>query len=246
MIAMAFGKEGMTAREEGFTLVELLVALTLFGVLTTMLFMEFRLGIRSADKVTEAIDKSSTLPILHDFLRAQLAAAQPIVRNGSSEEILWFDGQAEKVEFIGMPPNALSGVLSGGGLQRFSIELLKAGGPPSVGSGPSVGGAPRDGGRRLVLRRRLYQGKQFKAEGDYDEPLVLLADVASFQFGYFGAADPARAPAWQDTWREMPRLPSLIRLRLALVDGRQMPDLVVALRLAEGAGPRPFSQNISR
>jgi general secretion pathway protein J len=222
------------AREHGFTLVELLVALTLFGVLMTMLFMEFRLGIRSADKVTEAIDKSSTLPILHDFLRAQLAAAQPIVKDGASDEILWFDGQSEKVDFIGIPPNALSGALSGGGLQRFSIELLKA------------GGGPRDRGRHLVLRRRLYQGKQFKAEGDYDEPLVLLADVASLQLGYFGAADPARAPAWQDTWREMPRLPSLIRLRLTLADGRQAPDLVVALRLAEGAGPPPFSQNIPR
>jgi general secretion pathway protein J len=221
-------------REHGFTLLELLVALTLFGVLMTMLFMEFRLGIRSADKVTEAIDKSSTLPILHDFLRAQLAAAQPIVKDGSSEEILWFDGQPEKVELIGIPPNALSGALSGGGLQRFSIELIKA------------GGGPRDGGRHLVLRRRLYQGKQFNAEGDYDEPLVLLADVSSLELGYFGTADPARAPAWQDTWREMPRLPSLIRLRLALADGRQAPELVVALRLAEGPSAPPFAQNTPR
>jgi general secretion pathway protein J len=221
------------AREQGFTLVELLVALTLFGVLMTMLFMEFRLGIRSAEKATEVIDKSSTLPILHDFLRAQLAAAQPIVKDGSSEKILWFDGQSEKVDFIGMPPNALSGVLSGGGLQRFSIELLK------------VSGGPRDAGRHLVLRRRLYQGKQFKAEGDYDEPIVLLAGVASLQLAYFGAAEPARAPVWQNTWREMARLPSLIRLRLVLADGRHTPELVVALRLADEASPPPFA-NIPR
>jgi general secretion pathway protein J len=221
------------AKEQGFTLVELLVALTLFGVLMTMLFMEFRLGIRSAEKATEVIDKSSTLPILHDFLRAQLAAAQPIVKDGSSEKILWFDGQSEKVDFIGMPPNALSGVLSGGGLQRFSIELLKA------------GGGPRDAGRHLVLRRRLYQGKQFKAEGDYDEPIVLLAGVASLQLAYFGAAEPARTPVWQNTWREMARLPSLIRLRLVLADGRHTPDLVVALRLADEASPPPFA-NIPR
>ncbi len=220
----------VNAREEGFTLVELLVALTLFGVLMTMLFMEFRLGIRSADKVAEAIDKSSTLPILHDFLRAQLAAAQPIVRDGSSEGILSFDGQSEKVDFIGVSPDALPS----GGLQRFSIELLKA------------GGGARDGGRRLALRRRLYQGKQFRAEGDYDEPLVLLADVASLQLGYFGAADPVRPPLWQATWREMPRLPSLIRMRLVLADGRHAPDLVVALRLVEEASPPPFARNIPR
>jgi hypothetical protein len=196
--------------------------------------MEFRLGIRSADKVTEAIDKSATLPILHDFLRAQLAAVQPIVKNGSSEEILWFDGQSEKVDFIGIPPNALSGALSGGGLQRFSIELLKA------------GGGPRDRGRHLVLRRRLYQGKQFNAEGDYDEPLVLLDGISSLQFDYFGTADPARAPLWQDAWSEMPHFPLLIRLRLVLADGRHPPDFVVALRLPEEANPSPFARNISR
>jgi general secretion pathway protein J len=222
------------AREHGFTLVELLIALTLFGVLMTMLFMEFRLGIRSADKVTEAIDKSSTLPILQDFLRAQLAAAQPIVKDGSSEKILWFDGQSERVDFIGMPPNALSGALSGGGLQRFSVELLKA------------GSGRRDEGRRLVLRRRLYQGKQVKAEGDYDEPIVLLAGVASLQLSYFGAADPARAPLWQDIWREMPRLPLLVRLHLDFADGHHAPDLVVALRLADEANSPPFAQNLPR
>jgi general secretion pathway protein J len=240
MASMKPRKQGMTAREEGFTLVELLVALTLFGILTTMLFMGFRLGIRSADKVTEAIDKSSTLPILHDFFRAQLAAARPIVKDGSGEEILWFDGQPEKIAFIGPPPDALSGALSGGGLQRFSIELLK------TGDEPSVGGRAHDGGWRLVLRRRLYQGKQFQAEGDYEGPVELIAGVASLEWGYFGTVDSARPPLWQNSWREMTRLPSLVRLRLVLLDGRHLPDLVVALRLAVEASPQPFAQNTRR
>jgi general secretion pathway protein J len=206
-------------REHGFTLIELLIALTLFGILTTMLFMGFRLGIRSANKVAESIDKSSTLPILHDFLRAQFASAQPIVRDGSSEKIILFDGRPDSVYFVGTPPDALS---AGGGLQRFSIELNKDG-----------------DGRRIVLRRRLYQGKQSKAEERDDEPLLLLADVASLQFGYFGTSEPLRGPEWQGNWREMTRLPSLIRVRIEFADGRQAPDLVVALRLAEN--PEPFS-----
>jgi general secretion pathway protein J len=219
----------MNSRETGFTLIELLVALTLFGVLMTMLFMEFRVGIRSAEKVTEAIGKSTTLPTLQDFLRTEFAAARPVVKDGSIDGILSFDGGPEKLEFIGTPPGALSGALSGGGLQRIAIELLKTG-----------------GGRRLVLRRRLYQGKQSKVEGSYDEPLVLLDDVASLQLGYFGTTDPVRAPLWQDTWRDMLRLPSLVRLRLVLADGRQPPDLVVALRLVDQAKQPRFAQDLSR
>src|SRR5882672_9145223 len=163
-------------REQGFTLIELLIALTLFGVLTVMLFMGFRIGIRSADKVTETIDKSSALPIVHDFFRTQLAAAQPVLRDGSGEDVIWFNGRPDGVEFVGTPPDALSE----GGLQRISIELL----------------SDRDG-RRIVLGRRIYQGKQFQAEEPYAEPLALLADVASLQISYYGADTTAHKSQWQ-------------------------------------------------
>lgn len=206
----------MRAREHGFTLIELLIALTLFGILTTMLFMGLRIGIRSAETVTATIDKSSTLPILHDFLRAQLAAARPVLRDGPGQETIRFDGRPDGVDFVGTPPDALSA----GGLQRFAIELVKDA-----------------DGRRIILRRGLYQGKQSQFEEPYAEPLELLADVASFQINYFGTGAGARRPQWQDTWREMTHLPSLIRVRITLADGHPLPDLIVAVRLSDDPGP---------
>jgi len=211
--------EGLVRRrEQGFTLVELLIAMTLFSILMVMLFMGFRIGIQSSDKVTQSIDKSSTLPIVHDFLRAQLAAARPILQDRPGKAIVWFDGRQDGVEFIGAPPDALSS----GGLQRFLIELTK----------------DRDGGR-IVLRYALYQGKQSPAKESYSEPLVLLADVAAFQISYFGTDVTARKPQWQDTWHEMAHLPSLIRIRITPVDGHYMPDLVVAVRLSDDSGSEP-------
>jgi general secretion pathway protein J len=213
------------AREGGFTLIELLIALTLFGILTTMLFMGLRIGIRSADTVTATIDKSSTLPILHDFLRAQLAAAQPVLRGDPGKESIWFDGRPDGIDFIGTPPDALSA----GGLQQFSIGLAKDG-----------------GGRRIVLRRALYQGKQSQPEAPDAEPLELLADVASFQINYFGTGAGGRTPQWQDTWREMTRLPSLIRVRITLADNRPVPDLIVAVRLSDDSTPEQILQPNAR
>jgi general secretion pathway protein J len=202
-------------REQGFTLVELLIAMTLFGVLMVMLFMGFRIGIQSSDKVTQSIDKSSTLPIVHDFLRSQLAAARPVLQDRPGKTIVWFDGRSDGVDFVGAPPDALSS----GGLQRFSIELAK----------------DRDG-RRIVLRYALYQGKQSEAKESYSEPLVLLADVASFHISYFGTDATARRPQWQDTWHEMAHLPSLVRLRITFADGHYVPDLIVAVRLSDDSG----------
>jgi general secretion pathway protein J len=206
------------AREQGFTLVELLIAMTLFGVLMVVLFMGFRIGIQSSDKVTQSIDKSSTLPIVHDFFRAQLAAAQPVLQDRQGKTIVWFDGRSDGVDFVGPPPDALAT----GGLQRFSIGFDQG----------------RDG-RRIVLRHVLYQGKQSPAEGSYSEPLVLLADVASLRISYFGTDVQARRSQWQDTWHEMAHLPSLIRIQIAFADGRYVPDLVVAVRLSDDPGPEP-------
>jgi general secretion pathway protein J len=207
------------AREKGFTLIELLIALTLFGVLMVMLFMGFRIGIQSSSQVAQTIDKSSTLPILYDFFRTELSAAQPILEERPGKTIVWFDGRPDAVYFIGSPPDALSA----GGLQRFSIELQK----------------DRDG-RRLVLRHALYEGKQSPAKESYSEPLVLLDDVTSFRISYFGTDVQARRSQWQDSWREMPRLPSLIRIQITLADGYYVPDLVVAVRLSDDPGPEPI------
>jgi general secretion pathway protein J len=205
-------------REQGFTLVELLIAMTLFGILMVMLFMGFRIGIQSSDKVAQSIDKSSALPIVHDFLRTQLAAARPVLQDRPGKTIVWFDGRPDGVEFVGAPPDALST----GGLQRFLIELVK----------------DRDG-RQIVLRHSLYQGKQSDPKDPYSEPLVLLTDVDSLQISYFGTDTAARKPQWQNAWHDMAHLPSLIRLRITFADGRYVPDLDVAVRLTDDSGPEP-------
>lgn len=59
-------------------------------------------------------------------------------------------------------------------------------------------------------------------------PVQLLTGVRSADFAYFGAAPPDNERRWRDGWRQQPRLPELVRVRLEFAPGdtRDWPDLV--------------------
>ena len=63
-------------------------------------------------------------------------------------------------------------------------------------------------------------------------PSVLMDGVQSVAFSYYGRYAPNRPLAWGERWQDRRTLPQLIRLRITLVGGRQLPDLIVAPRPA--------------
>lgn len=60
------------------------------------------------------------------------------------------------------------------------------------------------------------------------EPERLLGGVRAAEFAYFGAAAPDDERRWRTTWRDQPRLPELVRVRLTFAPGdrRVWPDLI--------------------
>jgi general secretion pathway protein J len=198
----------MDRGQNGFTLVELLISVTLVALLMTLLFGGFRLGLRAQERVSSGGDRATQLASIHGFLREQLADARPIALEGEggSTAIVRFDGGDDALEFLSHPMAALRV----GGLQRLSLRLVN--------------------GNALVFRWSLDTGDE--RWSDEAREILLLSRVARAAFDYYGAAEPGREPAWTDMWRAMPHLPSLVRLRVVFEDGRRMPDLVVAPRLA--------------
>ena len=64
-------------RQQGFTLLELLIALTLLGLILVLLFGGLRLGVRSWDASQQQIDTLNSLRSLESFLRREMSVAQP-------------------------------------------------------------------------------------------------------------------------------------------------------------------------
>ena len=201
---------------EGFTLLELLVAVSLVALLSVLLFGGLRIGLRSADAVDRRVDRSAQIALAYDFMQNELADARPLpTQPGALRSPIDFAGEPDGLSFVAVPPDDVAL----GGFQLFQVALQ--------GQGQN---------RRLVVSWKQVE-RGATAEPTMVQPSILLDGVTSVEFAYFGAVDRNRPPEWQDHWTDMLTLPQLVRLRIAMADHWRAPDLIVAPRLAGPAAP---------
>jgi general secretion pathway protein J len=198
----------------GFSLLEALIATSLLALLSLLLLGGVQLGTRVMDTGSQRAERGAALTVAYDFLRSQLEQAQPVARTGQSaaDAPIAFDGGRDGVAFVAIaaPYRTL------GGYQHLSIN------------------AERQGHAMRVLA--TWQDYDPTAASAYEpRSKVLLEQLRDADFAYFGATADNEAPTWHPEWRDRTRLPALVMLRVVQADGTRVPNLVVALRLAEPA-----------
>lgn len=201
-------------RARGFTLLELLVAITLFGLIALMLLAGLRFGTRAWEAGVAGAEQAAEVQLAQSFLRRELSQARaPDGRQGPEGPA--FEGTREAVHFIAPLPDHV-GV---SGLYRLSVY---------------VAGEP--GEKRLMASWRLVRRDEDAepTEAESGETL-LLERIADAEFSYLGREEGAPRD-WQDSWQDEEGLPALVRVRVEFdEDDRTWPDLVVAPRIARGA-----------
>ena len=168
--------------ERGFTLLEILVAVTLLGLLMAALFGGVRLGVRAWEASETRLDDDARLTAVQDFLRARLTEAYPSATSvAGAETAPAFRGEPDRLSFVTLMPEHL-----GAGIDRMLLALTATSG----GSDLSVEWWPAE------------LGDDPAAASDVLHDRVLLAHVAELHLAYFGPRAPDQPPAWSEVWSQ--------------------------------------------
>jgi general secretion pathway protein J len=209
----------MRTRERGFTLIEMVVALVLLGTMMVLLYDGLTFALRSWDAGDANGRRTADRRIGENFLRREVTEVFPMRWKDPVQLRYAFEGERQVVRFVSSRPAGAGQ----GGLSLVSV---------AVEDDPNVKGE-----RNLVMRRVLAdpEASDFSAlEGA--KPSILVADVASVDFSYFGAENDFADPQWTDDWKWPARMPVMIRLAMKGGGGTQMPDIVIKVMVGEEAG----------
>jgi general secretion pathway protein J len=204
--------------QSGFTLIELVVAMVLLAAMMLLLYGGLNFSLRSWDAGDTNGRRTADRRLGANFLRRELSELFPMRWKEPMTLKFAFEGEKHKLKFVSSRPAGITQ----GGLSLVGLEVEQ-----------------EQGGRKhnLVMRRAMPddEAKSFDPL-DKAERNVLIADVDSVTFEYFGSENDFNPPQWTDAWTVPYRIPEIVRLRIKDADGTALPEMVVKIQLGEEAG----------
>lgn len=207
-------------RRNGFTLIEVLIAITLLGVIVVLLFASLRIAGKSWNTGEGKIAQVNQKAVVYQFFKRHLTTIRPLPMPKRDDPLgleateQAFQGLPQSLQFVAALPAASTRK----GLQLFNIQL--------------------DPRRSSIIQVALRPYRETDAEFDAvaEPPVVLLEQVAKFSFSYFGKIEEGADQLWHNEWVEADHLPSLVKVSIALKDGSYWPDMVFALKITANHG----------
>ncbi|HLH91732.1 MAG TPA: prepilin-type N-terminal cleavage/methylation domain-containing protein [Xanthobacteraceae bacterium] len=201
---------GRHAREGGFNLVELLVALALFGLLTSLLFASIRFGMSAWTRGTATIDHADETLHAQNLLRSLVGNTYPLFILSGVGGHVDFAGTATSMRLLSPNPVAL-GIA---GRSRFVVSA-------------------EPHGDRVDLRLSATPELAWAGASARPAATTLLAGAEKVEFSYLGMRSGDRAPVWVSAWNGQAALPQLVRVAIKFPqrDGRSWPELLVVPRI---------------
>lgn len=204
-------RPGSRRQHQGFTLIEVLIAMTLLSIMVVLLFGSLKICADSWEKGESKIAEVNEVAVVYNFFQRHLSAAKPLWNEYEEEDnkLFSFQGNTRSLQFVGDFPASAGRP----GLQLFSIQLLE-----------------EDKERLIKVTLTPFfpalEGEQFAPE-----EVVLVSHVKDFTLAYFGGDIEAEGGGWQNEWLEREMLPQLIKINIELENEIFWPEMTVALKV---------------
>ena len=199
----------MRVRQTGFTLLEMLITLSLVSLLFLALFGAFNTIARGWDAADTRMNKTEDLRLISDFLRRQLGQAMAVKIKGKDDTLVYaFEGDSTSLRYAA----PLQPLQANGGV--FLIQL-------DIANGKA--------GKMLQMRYAPYRPDITWDEALADtEPVPVFDGFKDLRFDYFGAEENGKDPEWGSDWQDRNLYPLLLKLTLSDKE-RQWPDIIITM-----------------
>ncbi len=198
----------MTRRVKGFTLIEVMITLTILGFILLMIFGVFRMSLASWEKGEAIKDDYQKERIISQLISRQIKSLVPYKIKGQKPEgdFLAFEGTAQSLKFVSALPLAAR---QPEGLVYAVYAFEQKGEKTSV----------------LMLYEQKLLNKNFMDEPLREERGVpLLEGITEVHFEYYREAAPEKGQesGWVEEWNpaEEKALPRALRLTITYPSGR--------------------------
>lgn len=195
----------MRRRQSGFTLVEVLVALSVATLLVALVYGAVRVGQRSAMALTSKSEQTEAMHLGWQYLHKAIGRARPFADSGVQGDRTGFEGTSRNLVLHADVPT----YVGMSGLVR--IEL-----------GARVQGR----GQQLVITRTDVSSIEDAEEPLPSEQAILVDALEGLQLAYFGAKSRGDSPGWHADWTQVRHLPNLIRISVKPRGTRAWPVLI--------------------
>jgi len=198
----------MRKNNKGFTLLEVIVTMTILAVMLLIISGAFRLGLSAWDRGEQTREEYQRQRTATQLIMRQIKSMVPykIKTQKAEGDYLAFEGKTNSMKFVSTlslratRPNGLV----------FAVYEYKDGGP--------------EGGRLVAYEKRVVN-KDFFEEGPKEEDgVTVLEGLSGVRFEYYREEDTekTRTEAWLEEWnaKEEKELPTALRVKLTYKNER--------------------------
>jgi general secretion pathway protein J len=190
----------------GFTLIEVVITLTILGFILLILFGAFRLSLSAWERGESTKEEHQRLRIVSQLISQQIKSTVPYkVKPQKAEgDYLAFEGKLHSLRFVSALP------MRAKGLEGFvyAIYQFKEGGSEE--------------GSLILYEQRALNKDLFAEEPKEEMGVSMLEGISDVRFEYYREEDPekSRKEEWVEEWnaKEEGELPKALRMTIVQKD----------------------------